>query len=79
MKISRTAAFTALNARHENERNATKKFMVKTLTKSGQVSKSKPTSANWQFDAFVTEAEAETRKAALEQMNPNYKFVIVAL
>ena len=72
-----TAAFAALQARHAGERNAKKLFLVKSVTKSGEVSKARFTETDWRFNAFETSDAAAARVIALEALNPGKRFVVI--
>ncbi len=71
--------FNAVQEKRQNASNATKNYMVRSLTKDGQVSKARLTQADWQFNSATTMEEAETRKADLEALNPGRKFVITSV
>lgn len=69
--------FHALNKRHRDEANANKRYLVKSVNKGGQVSKTPFTDMNWRLDAFEDKEKAEKRVADLEKMNPGRKYTIV--
>jgi hypothetical protein len=69
---------TAQAARRERLQ-AAKKFLVRSLTKSGSISKSAPTAIQLQLNAFASEQQAVARLAALEVLNPTRRFTIVSL
>ena len=79
MKISRTAAFTALNSARSDRANATKRFVVRSLTKSGAASKAPLTQQDMRHNAFAEKADADARALALAELNPGYSFVVTAL
>lgn len=79
MKISRTAAFTALNSARSDRANETKRFVVRSLTKSGAVSKAPLTQQDMRNNAFAEKADADARALALAELNPGYSFVVTAL
>jgi hypothetical protein len=76
MKISRTAAFTALATIRCNSTNAEKVYVVRRLNKDGSVERTRMTAACWQMSAFMHAGEASKRAADLEAMNPGSKYVV---
>ncbi len=75
--MKREVAFRALNAVHAAASNAQKQYLVKSVTKSGAISKSPFSSTDWRLLAHRTPEEAHKKRADMEQMNPGSKFAVV--
>lgn len=75
--MQRETAFKILNANRQDRARAKNNFLVKSLNKDGSVSRARFTAVDWQFNAFVAEADAEKRARALEALNPGKKFTVV--
>lgn len=75
--MKRETAFNALNAGRAERRNASMKFLVKSVNKDGSVSRTAFTASDWQLNAFVDQAAAEKRARDLEALNPGKKFTVV--
>ena len=56
--------------------NRTKNFLVRRLTKSGNVSRRRFTAIEWQLDAHTTRDAAERRRLELERLNPGSRYVL---
>lgn len=75
--MRRETAFRALAAGRADRRNASMRFLVKSVNKDGSVSRAAFTADDWRFNAFADEAAAEGRARALEALNPGRRFAVV--
>jgi hypothetical protein len=71
-------AFRALAAGRADRARAKNNFLVKRVNKDGSVSQMRFTDADWRFNAFVDQADAEKRARDLEALNPGKRFVVVS-
>lgn len=69
----------AHGVRSNGARRARMTHVVKSVTKSGAISKMPLSASDWQHNAFDSAEKAEKRRAELEKMNPGRRFAVVEL